>query len=845
MNNQKLSKYGFLVTVFSIYWFFSLRYTGPAYLSDEIGYLIKAAAFAGYSLDMATSWHGGYSLLISPVFALFSDPHVVWQGILFLNALMWIASFALLFTFLNSIFPDKGYLSILATVAICVLYPAWITMSGYAFSTSGFVLVYMFALVLLIHSASSTICWILHSIMVGFLYWIHPTGLAVAFAFFVVNFILSLHIKKFTALVLHVLIVVAMITVYKLGVHPWLDQIMTPRQYAVNMHYPSISSVIDSLRSLRFWHMLFLVFLGQLSYLLIATFGLAAYAIVDWHHRIKCIKRELNLQRGNGFATAAISCAILSVLGIVVMGSISFSLSSSLRIDHWIYGRYSETVLLPVLAIGVLVPWKFRSTLSVAFILLIAGFALSFFTDETNMVQANNLINIPAFWPKIIIFEPEFFIWFIAGSLIIFAVYFLRKKYFMLIVLPVFFISINHQSLWHSRILNNYSNPTSLVKFIRGNFASGTCIGFNPEFPLGIIPERRQLYSYYFYDYDYKRMSPEEWKDTCDGPYLTHSVPLWDSDKVATIARGYTNYLFLTVKSKILGDIDFSLLDKDEYYIDLIGKSICLLAGCFEMSHKQLAEFSKIGQTTDTGLKSTRTSGYLFFGPYRRVESGEYYLELNIDVKNAGKVNLDIVSDKGRKKHIDIQVSDNFQFGNNTVRIPFSLHKAVTDIEVRLHVSEDSELAVKSYSLKHNDGNLEIPEICESPVCLQWVASSGRKIFTQVGRQTETFITTNHQKGYLLHGPYRPMAAGSYRLRLHGVASNSAGVWVDVVADSGRTVFSRFELLEPSGKDGLLLENDVILERDVADLEVRIFVEAESELRITSYELTPVQFSVE
>lgn len=702
---QKTAYYILILTIILVYCLVSHRYTGPAYLSDEIGYLTKAAAFAGYPGDMASSWHGGYSLMIAPAFMIFSDPFVIWQGVIVLNSLMWALSFILLFNLLSNLFPQKNFWAILAAVGISATYPAWITMSGYAFSTPSFVLVYMLALVLLLHSVMSNFCWVLYSIMVGFLYWIHPTGVAVACASLIVSMVLAWRMRQLTRLILHALIIVAMIMTYRFVVHPWLNKIMTPEGYVPFGHYPSFSGVTDTIMTLGYWPKLFVTLLGQLSYILITTFGVAVYLPLELHRRIGCLKRETDGQSVNVFATAAMLFATLSVLAIIVMGSAYFSLYK-LQIDEWIYGRYTEAALLPVFAIGVLAFWRFRFALSVAIILVITGFILFIFTNEINTRLINNLVNIQAFWPEAIMPGGTYPIWFIAGSLGVLAVHALGKKYFMLVVLAAFSISITNQASWHSKILDGYSNPTSLVSFIRSNFPSGTCIGFNPivEKSLELIPERRNLYSFYLYDYDYRRMSPEEWKNTCNGPYLIHSVEdLLRLDNVVIIARGYASHLFLAVKTDALGGLDLASLNRNEYYVDLNGSPVCMIAGCFEMSYKQLAPFSKVGRVTDKGLTSTGVRGYLFYGPYRSLDAGSYYLEIEMDVDKDGNANLDIVSDSGRKKYLDVQVSDYVQTGHNIVRIPFSLNEEVPNLEVRLHVSEDSALTVRSYVLKHNN----------------------------------------------------------------------------------------------------------------------------------------------
>src|SRR4030066_913635 len=68
-----------------IYFMLSLPFTGPAYLSDEIGYLAKAAFLAGYSVDGTSPYHGGYSILLAPLFVLFSESGSIWKGAMFLN----------------------------------------------------------------------------------------------------------------------------------------------------------------------------------------------------------------------------------------------------------------------------------------------------------------------------------------------------------------------------------------------------------------------------------------------------------------------------------------------------------------------------------------------------------------------------------------------------------------------------------------------------------------------------------------------------------------------------------------------------------------------------------------
>ncbi|NLY09867.1 MAG: hypothetical protein GXZ11_08315 [Tissierellia bacterium] len=387
--------------VFLIYWLFNRQYTGPAYLSDEIGYLSKAAAFAGYPVDMASSWHGGYSLILSPLFIIFSDPYLIWQAIMIINAILWACSFVILFCLLNKCFPGKNFRSILGTVLICAIYPSWITMSGYAFSTSCFVLFYMLSIIALQKIDISKAWTVLpHSLLAGFLYWIHPTGLAVMVASFLVVFVLSWNKRSFISLVLNSSTIVIMLVVYKFGVHEWLAAIMTPEGYTASDHYGSITEVFGNFFNFDFWKTWVPIFFGQMSYLLIASFGLVYVAIGEIWDRLKEGLHSFNSKEW--LINSTMLFCFLSVLGVLLMGSLYFASNSLLRTDIVIYGRYSEMVLLPLLGIGVLSSWRFRHLFRSVLIILLSTLLVTIYTCTTDIGNYNNLVNIQSFWPQAI-----------------------------------------------------------------------------------------------------------------------------------------------------------------------------------------------------------------------------------------------------------------------------------------------------------------------------------------------------------------------------------------------------------------------------------------------------------
>jgi hypothetical protein len=69
-----------------------LRVAGPAYRSDEIANLASAAAIAGKVNGLSDSWHGGYSLLLSPFFRLVPNVLEAWPFVVLVNGLAVLVS---------------------------------------------------------------------------------------------------------------------------------------------------------------------------------------------------------------------------------------------------------------------------------------------------------------------------------------------------------------------------------------------------------------------------------------------------------------------------------------------------------------------------------------------------------------------------------------------------------------------------------------------------------------------------------------------------------------------------------------------------------------------------------
>ena len=114
----------------------------------------------------------------------------------------------------------------------------------------------------------------------------------------------------------------------------------------------------------------------------------------------------------------------------------------------------------------------------------------------------------------------------------------------------------------------------------------------------------------------------------------------------------------------------------------------------------------------------------------------------------------------------------------------------------------------------------------------------GSTVPSQVGVLRNDGMHTDGRRGYLLYGPYRPIDAGEYILKVTGeVKSDAEDVVIDIVDQQGAVTYARFEGLK-KGK-GLLLEEKVNITEPATQLEVRVFVSENDDLVITGYLLLP------
>lgn len=513
----------------------SWHISGPVYLRDEIGYLANAAFLTNHRIDAASSFHAGYSFLITPAF-LFSDPKVVWKAVLAINAILWTANFAMLYALLRRLLPDAQPSRLLTVTMISALYPTWIIASGYAFATTAFTTVLLASvLALFLWRKDNPLTILPHAALVGYLYWVHPTGAAVAGVSMLAVALGAWQWRDARPLLLHAALVAALVLTYQFGVHPWIVASMTPPGYAPDFHYPSLASALKTLFTWRGFTVFTTMVSGQLAYFIAASFGLTVAGLLFCSRQILSARHDDGRTADDGTMRSVCLLIGLAPISIIALGAIAFFHWDHFEGHFWIYGRYLDGAVLPVLALGLAV-FRPDIRLAVSSIFLVAVGLLLAATVPPGV--EHDISDTVGFWPQYLSRNAGFFTWMLLGAIAVAAVAQFGRRLAVALMAASFALGIYHQTLWHQWFLTDLSAPSPLIETIRSTVPRGTCVGVNPALPAQATlfqTTRHRLNSFYLFDYAYRRMSPTEWLAQCDGPYLTYDVP--DLAKIGSVRR--------------------------------------------------------------------------------------------------------------------------------------------------------------------------------------------------------------------------------------------------------------------------------------------------------------------
>ncbi|MCY1264072.1 hypothetical protein D9M70_124080 [compost metagenome] len=499
---------------------------GPVIQADEGSYLANAAAIAGHNNDMAGSYHAGYSFIISPAYIFWNNPTSIWKSVLTINAVIFLTIPLLLWAIAREINPQKRVSQIFFPVLAVSAYPMWVTMSGYSFSQIAFIPFYLLVSALIATRITERTKWAAVGVCCGLTYWIHPIGVSPIIAAIIISTYHSYKIKKIAPTLITITTITITVLLYQKFITPWLYGRMTISGLDPRLHYPDSSKILSAFSSSEGIKNLISRTSGHIFYLTIGTVG------IIWIGFVKIAKNLVIERQDNNPNEKLLHIFVaLSFLGALALSVLLFSSTTDgQRIDRWMYGRYVESVLAPILLIGLLAS-SFRSAWIGIPITTCSAFLLSMGLDTHGPVER---YNISALWQIFILKEQGLGAWAVSGIIIIILFIYIPRSAAIALALVAFMFSSHLQTELHnsSSKLASERWPTALKA--RKLFPKGTCVAFDHS---GITDDSRYAlwfdFSFLLYDYKLQRMTPEAWEKSCDGPLFSYDKAL--SDKLQDI----------------------------------------------------------------------------------------------------------------------------------------------------------------------------------------------------------------------------------------------------------------------------------------------------------------------
>ena len=508
-----------------------------------------------------------------------------------------------------------------------------------------------------------------------------------------------------------IILLAALVTAYREIIDSWYIMLATPDGYdPLFRHYPDSDRLIGKLFGSLFWLQLITKSAGQLSYLIVSSFGLILLGILTSFGILHGFADETAKLNGHGdlLHQAGHAYLVLSFLGIMATGVI-YASGGDIRVDQWIYGRYTEMVVMPFIGLGYLSVTKKNWLYGAALFVFITGIILNRVADfETHASYYHTV----AFWPQYVILETNFFYWMTAGALVLLLTARVWKSgrvgnllVISLLLLIFVFSAVVSNKYHHMRLSGmGYSRPSSFVEVIRENYPPGTCVGFNPQIldTMYTFEELRyNLHLFYLYDYNYRRMTPEEWLESCEGPYFTYRLDdLYDRQDIILVGQERFSKIYLVAKndSQPIISPDMKGTESDVYW-----GSGWSLDNRIYYNGEQLAGLPRqVGYYENGSIYSDGTSGLLLSGPGVRLGSGRYEYTVWGEVIFDKDARLYVVSGGGSNRHAETYFSNKISQNNSVIGAGnFTLEDPVNDLELRVYVRPEDIIRIDGFEIQY------------------------------------------------------------------------------------------------------------------------------------------------
>jgi hypothetical protein len=335
----------------------SIGRDGPTNFADEAGYLVNARVLAGGvagQMSGTSFYRGGYSLLLLPAQWLGDGPRAEYALVLATNAFLSGLVFPLLYALLTRVFQVETRTALLAAF-VAALYPPLVVTTQFAWAESLLpVLVLLAALTLaatvsarrrLVAAGWATGC----GLCAGALVTTH--GRTTPLALLLVVLLLALAVLRRDLAVAGTagVVTAAVVTLAGQALNNWLSV----RSWG-QVPGADLRRVLGNAADPGSLGNVLVLGAGQYWYVLVATFGLVVPGLVALAQHLRGRPRALVAADSSG--APAVSVFLLgAALGLAVL--VGLFLLPPVRPDHLVYGRYVETLVPALLALGLVRLW--------------------------------------------------------------------------------------------------------------------------------------------------------------------------------------------------------------------------------------------------------------------------------------------------------------------------------------------------------------------------------------------------------------------------------------------------------------------------------------------------------
>jgi hypothetical protein len=324
----------------------TLPRSGPVVVADEVGYLTNARVLAGGvagQMSTAPFYHGGYSLLLAPLLALDGNPKTSYHLVLALNAILAASLVPLVYLLLTRCFDVPSRTAVWPSLAAAA-YPSVTIYTQVAMSENLLLPLFTFWLLavgcfLRASNDARRFAWAAAAAASAVWLWAAHGRMLVVVALTVVVFVAVVAMRR--SATGPALLGLAVVAAGLVAVHV-LDDFLISRSYGGHAANEA-SQRLSNLESIGGVGALLRNTAGQSWYLLVAPLGLLLAAVSTF------VPPRLR-RRHVSPAELVLALGGLAGLGLLVESALSFRTVD--RPDMLVYGRYTDVVVPPLLALA-------------------------------------------------------------------------------------------------------------------------------------------------------------------------------------------------------------------------------------------------------------------------------------------------------------------------------------------------------------------------------------------------------------------------------------------------------------------------------------------------------------